>query len=119
MTRSNGAIVSRVAPVEQIGEPVDQIAAQRAAQAAGIERNDFAFHRLEQQMVEADLAPFVDDHQRIGERRAAQQMVDQARLAGAEEAGDDVERDWLARAHGSTGASLPSGVCSALDIAQI
>ena len=97
-----------VAPVEQVVEPVDQVAAQRAAQAAGIERNDFALDRLEQQMVEADLAPFVDDHQRIGERRALEQAVDQARLAGAEEAGDDVQRDRLARAHGSTGTSLPT-----------
>ena len=118
MTRANGAIVAGVAPVEQVVEPVDQVAAQRAAQAAGIERDDFALDRLEQQMVEADLAPFVDDHQRVGERRALEQAVDQARLAGAEEAGDDVERDGLARAHGSTDASLPSEVCSALDIAQ-
>ena len=62
MTRANGAILANVAPVDEIVEPVDQVAAQRAAQAAGIERNDFAFDRLEQQMVEADLAPFVDDH---------------------------------------------------------
>ena len=110
-----------VAAIEEIVEPVDQVAAQRAAQAAGIERDDLPLDRLEQQMVEADLAPFVDDHQRLGERRALQQAVDQAGLAGAEEAGDDMQRDWLARAliRSSCGRGEVAANCSAADLEAV
>ena len=46
-------------------------------------------------MTKADRAELVDDHHRIGERRIAQQPVQQRRLAGAEEAGEHRERDRL------------------------
>ena len=67
-----------------------------------------ALDRLEQQVVEPDLAPFVDDHQRVGEFARAEQAIDQRRLAGAEKAGDDVQRDRGSDAHGPTGISLPT-----------
>jgi hypothetical protein len=38
-------------------------------------------------VVDADLAELVDDHRRVAEGRPAQQVVEQGRLAAAEEAG--------------------------------
>ncbi len=40
-------------------------------------------------MIEADLAEFIDENETVGELRRAQQAIEQRRLAGAEEAGDD------------------------------
>ena len=50
---------------------VDQIAAQRAAQAAALQQHHVVVDRLDQQMVEADLAELVDDDGGVGERRVA------------------------------------------------
>ena len=104
----NGGERAGVAPVEEIVQRIDEIAAQRAAQAAGIERDDFARDPLVQQMIEADLAPFVDDDEAVGQRRRAEHAVDQARLAGAKEAGDDMDRNRVLPRQGSTGSSLPT-----------
>ncbi len=39
---------------------------------------------------------------------ALQQAIDQAGLAGAEKAGDDVQRNCLAACHGWTASNLPT-----------
>ena len=59
-------------------------------------------------MIEADLAEFVDDDKRAGERGIPQEPVDERRLAGAEESGDDVDRQRPLRRSSSTGMSLPT-----------
>ena len=89
-----------IAPAREVAKPIDEIAAQRAAQTARIERDDLAGDRLEQQVVEPNLAPFVDDDQRIGEFARAEQPIDQRRLAGAEKARHDMQRHDLGLAHG-------------------
>ena len=58
-------------------------------------------------MIEPDFTEFVDDDQRAGQRGVLQQRVEKAGLAGAEKAGDDVERQRVRQAHGPTGMSLP------------
>ncbi len=95
---------ARVAAGQQVAQAVDEIAAQRAAQAARRHEDHVALDRLEQQMVEPDLSPFVDDDERVGEFARAQQAVDQRGLAGAEKARHDMQRNCLGLAHGSAGA---------------
>ena len=53
---------------------------------------------LDQEMIEADLAELVDHHGRVGELGLAQQMLQQRRLAAAEKAGQDRDRQALGRA---------------------
>jgi hypothetical protein len=91
-TRENAARPV-VEAAQQPLQGVDQVAPQGAAQASGGERDDAVVHLLDQQMIDADLAELIDDHRRIGERGVAQQAVEERRLAGAEEAGQDADRD--------------------------
>ena len=74
---------------------VDQVAAHGTAQAAALQQNHVVVDGLHQEMVEADLAELVDDHRGVGERRVAHQRVEQRCFPGAEEAGQDGERDGL------------------------
>ena len=63
-----------VAPIENVAERLDEIAAQRATDAAAADQDGVARQALVEQMIEPDLAPFVDDDERTGkfrEREAA------------------------------------------------
>ena len=82
-----------VAAAQEIFERRDQVAAHGAAQAAGAEQDHPLIDRLDQQVVEPDLAELVDDHHRVGERRIAEEAVQQRGLARAEEAREHGERD--------------------------
>ena len=82
-----------VAARSKIAQGVDEIAAQRTAKTTGRQQDHIALDPLDQQMIEADLAPFVDDDERVGELGLAQQPVQQRRLASAEKAGDDADRE--------------------------
>ena len=84
---------------KDVAKRLDEIVAERTADAAAADQDGVAVQPLVKQMVEPDLAPFVDDHQRVGERRAAQEAVDQRGLARAEKAGDDVKADRVLAAH--------------------
>jgi hypothetical protein len=46
------------------------------SQATALQQYDAVADRLDQQMVEADFAEFVDDHRGFGERGVAQQAVE-------------------------------------------
>ena len=93
-----------VEPAQQPFERVDQIAPHRAAHAAAREHRQSALDLLDQQMVQSDLAEFVDEHRRIGERRVLEQPIEQARLAGTEKAGQHGQRQRRAGATGRRGA---------------
>src|SRR5262245_23354586 len=56
-------------------------------------------------MIEPDLAKLIDHHDRFGERRVGQQLVEQGGLTGTEKAGQHGERDGLGR--------RPQPVCAA------
>ena len=90
-------------PVDkQIGQGVDDVAAHGAAQAAAVQQHDILARPLDQQMVEADLAELVDDDR--GRRHAGllQHMIEHRRLAAAEKAGQQGDRDqggWFGRGH--------------------
>ena len=49
-------------------------------------------------MIEADFAEFVDDDQSTGERRIAQQGVQETGFAGPQKTGDDGQREGRGRA---------------------
>src|SRR5205807_1257181 len=97
----NDAAKDRAAVVEvaqQLFERVDEVAAQGAAQATALQQYDAVADRFDQQMVEADFAEFVDDHRGFGERRVAEQAVEQGGLASAEEAGEHRQGNGVRRA---------------------
>lgn len=59
-------------------------------------------------MIETDFAPFVDDDEDAGKFGRAQQLVQQRRLASAQKAGDDADRNWRFMRHFPVGKSLPT-----------
>jgi len=72
-------------PVDkQARQGVDDVVAHGAAQAAAVEQHDIFGRPFDQEMVETDLAEFVDDHR--GRRHAGllQHVVEHGRLAAAE-----------------------------------
>ena len=83
----------RVPTLETVAQGVDEVAAQRAADAAAADQDGVAGEALVQQVVDADLAPFVDQNERAAELGSAEEPVDQGRLAGAEKAGHDMKGD--------------------------
>ncbi len=83
-------------------QALDEIAAQRATQAARGEQRDLPVEPLVKAMVERRFAELVDDDERVAERGIAEQAVEETRLAGAEETCDEMNGN-----HGPTGTSLP------------
>ena len=77
-----------VAPHQQAPQRRLEIAAQGAADATARQHGHLAVDRLDQQMIDADFTPFVDDHCAVGHIGVAQQPVQQSRLAAAKETGD-------------------------------
>ena len=72
-----------VEAAQQVLESDDQVAAHRAADAAGGQRDDVVLGPLDEKMVEADLAELVDDHRGLGEGVVLEETVEERRLAGA------------------------------------
>ncbi len=86
-----------IEPERQPRQGDDQIAEQGAAEAAIGEQNGLVFRRLDQQMIEADLAEFVDDDQRALHVRRAEDAVEQRGLAAAEKTRQEVDGDAACR----------------------
>jgi hypothetical protein len=78
---------------EQVAQAARQVAARAAAQAARGEDDDVVVDLVDQMVIDGDFAELVDQHRRVGKRRLPQEMVEQGRLAGSEEAGEDSYRD--------------------------
>ena len=72
---------------EQIDQRVGDVAAHRAAQAAALHQHDIVGGLFDQQMVDADLAEFIDDHSGRRHFRPLQYMVQHGGLAAAEKPG--------------------------------
>ncbi len=86
-----GAAIIEIA--QELLQRGHEIAAQVAAQAAARQHHHVAVDLLDQQMVERDVAEFVDDDGGVAQIRVAQQPVQQRGLAGAEKAGEQRQRD--------------------------
>ncbi len=78
-----------VEPAQQIFQRVHQIAAHSAAKTARGHHDHVAVDLLDEQMIEPDLAEFVDQDDGSRQRGILQRTIEQGRLAGPEEAGDD------------------------------
>src|SRR5262249_39782761 len=63
----------------------------------GGEQDHAVLDALHQEVIEAHLAELVDHHRRVGECGILEQAVEQRGLAGAEEAGEHVQRDGCRR----------------------
>ena len=83
---------ARPATLVQRLDGIDQIAAHGAADAAAFQQHRILEGGLDQQMIEADLAEFVDDHRGVGHAGMLEQPVQQRRLAAAEKASDERRR---------------------------
>ena len=85
-------------PVDkQVGQGVDDVAAHGAAQTPAVEQDDILVRPLDQQVVEADLAELVDDDRRGGHVGLLQHVIEHRRLAAAEKAGQQRDRDQRGR----------------------
>src|SRR5262249_2240810 len=78
----------------------------RAADAAGAHQDGLAVDPLDQVMIDADLAELVDQDSAVGITGVGQHVAKQRRLARAEEAGDEVDRNSVR--HGRLPASRDS-----------
>ncbi len=77
-------------------EGLGQIAAHRTANAAAFHCRHQRFIAVRnQQMIQADSAEFVDDHQRAVESRLPHPMIQQRGFAAAEKSGQQQNRDRL------------------------
>ena len=76
----------------EIAQRLGQFAAHGAAHAARLQQHHRVVDALDEMVVEADLAEFVDQHGGVGERGIGEQALEQRRLARAEKAGE--EMDW-------------------------
>ena len=81
------------APGMQVEQGVTQRAEQAAAQASGIEQHDVLGGARDEQVIEADVAEFVDDHHRVAQPRVAQRRIEQSGLAAAQETGEHRDRN--------------------------
>ena len=79
-------------PVQPL-QPVAQVAADRAADAAALEQHHLLVDLLDQQMVEPDLAELVDQHGRAAQVGQRQEPLEQRGLAAAEKAGQQMGGD--------------------------
>src|SRR3954468_21933334 len=62
------------------------------AKAPGIEQDHVVGGLRDQHVVEADLAELVDDHRGVGERGVLQRLIEERRLAAAEETSEQKNR---------------------------
>ncbi len=74
-----------------------EVALDGAADAARLQQHHVAADRLHEQVIEADLAELVHQHQAARHAPVAQHAVEQGGLAAAEEAGDQRHRHALGR----------------------
>ena len=85
-------VVELVAPLAEVGEHPDQIASHGAADAPIGHLEDFFVGVDHQALVDADLAELVLDDRDASAMVLGEDAVEQRRLAGPEEAGEDRDR---------------------------
>ena len=101
--------VEPAAPAHQPLDDADQIAAHGAADAAVVHLEDFLVGADDEIIVDADFAKLIDDHSIAAAVLFGEDTVQQRRLAGAEIAGDDGDRNFVGQRFAPC-AFLPSPV---------
>ena len=86
-------VVEPVAPLHQVAEDADQVAADGAADAAVVHLEDFFLGVDDEVLIDADLAELVLDDGDPLAVLGGEDVVEQRRLAGPEEAGQDGDGD--------------------------
>ena len=89
-------VARRLAPLPppvEIEEGASEVVPHRAAHAPVVEEHHAPGHRLEQVVVEADLAELVHEHRRRGEAGRGEEAAEKGGLAAPEEAGHHVDRE--------------------------
>ena len=92
---------------EQCAHGADEIAANRAADAAVRQLNHFLVAADDEITVDADLAEFVDDNGVSAAVGAGENTVQQRGLAGAEVAGEDGDGNLFGCGHGADIGTTP------------
>ena len=92
-------IVELVAALHEIAEHANQVSAHGAADAAVRHFEDLFVGVDDKRLIDADLPILVLDHGNALAVLLAQDPVEQGRLAGAEETGEDRYRDFLSHLH--------------------
>ena len=95
--------------LEQIGEALDQVTAHAAAEAAVVEFDHLLVHADHELVVDAQRTEFIDDDRAFVAVGLAEEMVEQGRLAGAEEAGEHGDGDTVFDFHADR-AGMTGGV---------
>src|SRR3954469_8517368 len=85
-------MVDRQLARAQLHDGGDQVTAETAADAAAGNADEIALARLDQAGVDRELSEIIDENGEAAAVGAAQQRVDQGRLAGAEIAADQRDR---------------------------
>ena len=87
--------------MQQVLKGLRQVGADLTAQAARLQFDEAVLARLDELVVEPNLAELVDDDGRPREFGLAQEMTKDRRLAAAEEASENRNRDHVCRHHDS------------------
>ena len=109
-TRRNGAMRPLSRFLQQILQRGDEIAANGAADATRTHHDHVAVDFLDEQMIESDIAKFIDQHERVGEFGRGQQTIEQRRLAGAQKPRQHGEGQRRRRAPRGPASLLPRQV---------
>jgi hypothetical protein len=81
--------IVKAATFDQRLHTFDEVFANRAAETPVVHLHDLFFLILHQHPVDADLADFIDDDGKLVTVLLLQDVVEQGRLAGAQEAGEN------------------------------
>ena len=87
------------APFEEAAQSARQVFADGAAQTAARQFEHAALDKVDEVMIDCDLADLIDDDSGIGERRRGERAAQQRRLAAAEKAGEHRRRQCLRFGH--------------------
>ena len=82
-----------VALAQQIFQGGDEITAHGAAKTTGRKQDHVVVDSLDEQVIETDLAEFVDDDDAIPQGRVLNEPVQESGFAGAEKAREDRQRN--------------------------
>ena len=96
-------VVELVPPLHQVAEDADEVAADGAADAPVVHLEDLLLRVDDQLLVDADLAELVFDDGDALAVVGGEDVVEQSRLAGAEEAGEYGDGHAVGRGRGHGG----------------
>ena len=107
--RLNENVVEAVPALEQLTENPDEIATNGAANAPVVHLEDFFVGADDQGVVDADLAKFILDHRDPLPVLTREDVVEESRLSGSEESGENGDRNAVVCSRGGHIQKLSPG----------